>query len=110
MNISSVTAGRNIGEMLQSNMMNMGGSPIINKAMGEATNQIASAVAQEMVAAVTQTAMKYTGQTSFGQSGVAQSDLYKQRANVADQMRRSILESQLPSRSLMPIGGAYGRK
>lgn len=83
----------------------------IGQAMNEATNQIASAVAQEMVDAVTQTAMKYTGQTSFGQSGVAQSGIYNQRANsMADQMRSAVLGGQRATRSLMPIARPFGRK
>ena len=80
-------------------------SPAI-QAMNQATAQIASGVAQEMIAAVTQAAMPYTGQgNAFGQAkaGVSGSGYAQGAAQMEQQMRASILAPQLPGRSLMPI-------
>jgi len=82
----------------------------VGQAMNQATAQIASAVAQEMVAAVTQAAMPYTGQgNAFGQvagqrAGISGSGYAQKALQMEQQMRASILGSQLQApRSLMPI-------
>jgi hypothetical protein len=80
----------------------------IGQAMNQATSEIASAVAHEMIAAVTQAAMPYTGQgNAFGQvkAGVSGSGYAQRAAQMEQQMRASILAPQLPTRSLMPIRG-----
>ena len=73
----------------------MGGG--VGRAMNEATAQIASAVAQEMVAAVTQAAMPYTsGQSNFG-TGYAVPSNGNYSAHIAheSEFRAAILGSQL---------------
>ena len=89
----------------RSNMQNGAVGQAMNQ-MNQATAQIASAVAQEMVAAVTQAAMPYTGQgNEFGQvkAGIGGTGFAQRATQMQEQMRASILAPQLPTRSLMPI-------
>jgi hypothetical protein len=86
----------------QSAMMQKNGA--VGEAMNQATAQIASAVAQEMVAAVTAAAMPYTGgQSNFGQGYAVPSSgkNYNERvASIESGMRAAILGSQLPTHKL----------
>jgi hypothetical protein len=107
-NAPSAVGGLLSGAMSNAALADRNGA--VAQAMNDATSQIASAVAQEMVAAVTQAAMPYTGQgNAFGQvtsqgGGIGGLGFAQQRAAQAEQqMRASILAPQLPSRSLMPI-------